>query len=109
MLSLTRSSGPRSSVKQHLLRCVGPMVSNVRSPGLRKHSFAATRRIFQCSACRVQTSANAGTIFHKSTTPLIKWFLAIYQITGAKNDNSGLELARQLGAKWDTAWLSNRR
>lgn len=77
--------------------------------GGKKHSFAAARRIFQCSACRVQTSAKAGTIFHKSTTPLVKWFLAIYQITSAKNDISGLELARQLGVKWDTAWLIKQK
>ena len=77
--------------------------------GAKKHSFSVARRIFQCSACRVQTSAKAGTIFHKSTTPLVKWFLAIYLITSAKNDISGLELARQLGVKWDTAWLIKQK
>ena len=43
----------------------------------RKHSYSPVRRIFQCSACRVQTSVRAGTVFHKSRTPLVKWFLAI--------------------------------
>src|SRR4029453_17207294 len=37
-----------------------------------EHSYSNARRIFQCSACRVQTSAKAGTIFHKSKTPLAK-------------------------------------
>ena len=55
-----------------------------------KHSFAAARRIFQCSACRVQTSAKAGTVFHKSSTPLTKWFLAMHLITSAKNDIASL-------------------
>ena len=45
----------------------------------------------------------AGTIFHKSRTPLMKWFLAIYLLTQSKNDIAALELARQLGVKWDTA------
>ena len=45
--------------------------------GLTEHSYSAARQIFQCSGCRVQTSARAGTIFHKSRTPLVKWFLAI--------------------------------
>ena len=80
-----------------------------RKCGGTKHSYAKARRIFQCSACRVQTSAKAGTIFHKSTTSLVKWFLAIYLITSAKNDISGLELARQLGVKWDTAWLIKQK
>ena len=57
-----------------------------------KHSYAEARRIFQCSACRKQTTAKAGTIFHKSTTPLTKWFLAMHLVTSAKNDISGLTL-----------------
>ena len=77
--------------------------------GGRKYSYAKTRRIFQCSACRAQTSVKAGTIFHKSRTPLIKWFLAIYLLTQSKNDIAALELARQLGVKWDTAWLIKQK
>jgi len=77
--------------------------------GGRKHSYAKARQIFQCSACRTQTSAKAGTIFHKSTTPLVKWFLAIYLLTQSKNDIAALELARQLGVKWDTAWLIKQK
>jgi ribosomal protein L37AE/L43A len=74
-----------------------------------EHSYSNTRCIFQCSACRVQTSAKAGTIFHKSKTPLTKWFLAMHLIASAKNDIAGLELARQLGVKWDTAWLIKQK
>src|SRR5215467_11674339 len=77
--------------------------------GVTEHSYSAARQIFQCSGCRVQTSARAGTIFHKSRTPLVKWFLAIYLITSAKNDIASLELARQLGVKWDTAWLIKQK
>ena len=74
-----------------------------------KHSYTAVRRIFQCSACRKQTSARAGTIFHKSSTPLTKWFLAMHLLTSAKNDISSLELSRQIGVKWDTAWLIKQK
>ena len=77
--------------------------------GGRKYSYAKARRIFQCSACRAQTSVKAGTIFHKSRTPLVKWFLAIYLLTQSKNDVAALELARQLGVKWDTAWLMKQK
>jgi ribosomal protein L37AE/L43A len=77
--------------------------------GGKAHSYTAVRRIFQCSACRKQTSARAGTIFHKSTTPLTKWFLAMHLITAAKNDISSLELSRQIGVKWDTAWLIKQK
>jgi len=45
----------------------------------------------------------------QSRTPLVKWFLAIYLITSSKNDIASLELARQLGVKWDTAWLIKQK
>jgi len=77
--------------------------------GGKKHSYTAIRRIFQCSACRKQTSARAGTIFHKSSTPLTKWFLAMNLVTSAKNDVSSLELSRQIGVKWDTGWLIKQK
>jgi ribosomal protein L37AE/L43A len=77
--------------------------------GGRKHSYLAPKRLFQCTACRVQTSAKAGTIFHKSRTPLDKWFLAMHLMTASKNDIAALELARQLDVKWDTAWLIKQK
>lgn len=77
--------------------------------GGRKHSYLAPKRLFQCTACRAQTSARAGTIFHKSRTPLTKWFIAMHLMTGSKNDIAALELARQLGVKWDTAWLIKQK
>ena len=75
----------------------------------RKHSYCAPKRLFQCTSCRLQTSARAGTIFHKSHTPLTKWFLAMHLMTAAKNDIAALELARQLDVKWDTAWLIKQK
>ena len=39
--------------------------------GSGKHGTSASRRIFQCKACRVQTSAKAGTIFQQSKTPSV--------------------------------------
>src|SRR5262249_60951634 len=73
--------------------------------GVTEHSYSAARQIFQCSGCRVQTSARAGTIFHKSRTPLVKWFLAIYLITSAKNDIAALNLPRHLAVNPHTPSL----
>jgi CHAT domain-containing protein/transposase-like protein len=77
--------------------------------GKRKHSYSGARRVFQCSSCRKQTTVKSGTIFYKSRTPLVKWFLAIYLLTQSKNDIAALELARQLSVKWDTAWLIKQK
>lgn len=75
----------------------------------RSHGYCAPKRLFQCTACRLQTSTRAGTIFHKSRTPLTKWFLAMHLMTASKNDIAALELARQLDVKWDTAWLIKQK
>ena len=73
------------------------------------HSYCKPRRLFQCRACRAQTSVRAGTIFHKSQLPLTKWFLAMHLIASSKNDVASLELSRQLDVKWDTAWLAKQK
>ena len=77
--------------------------------GGRHYSFCKPKRVFQCSDCRLQTSAKAGTIFHKSQTPLTKWFLAMYFIMTAKNDVAALELMRHLDVTWKCAWLIKQK
>jgi transposase-like protein len=72
--------------------------------GGREHSLVKTRALYQCSACRKQTSLVAGTLFQSTHLPLATWFLAIYHLTQSKNGISSIELGRRLGVKQDTAW-----
>lgn len=60
---------------------------------------------YQCHACRHQTSLTSGTIFANTKLPLTTWFLAVYLMTQSKNAISALELHRQLGVNYNTAWL----
>jgi hypothetical protein len=63
------------------------------------------RKVFQCNACRHQTSLIAGTVFQSTKLKLTVWFLAIYLISQAKTGLSALALMRQLGVSYPTAWL----
>jgi transposase len=45
-----------------------------------------------------------GTIFEKSSTPLLLWFHAIYLFAVSKNGVSAKELQRQLGVTYKCAW-----
>lgn len=45
-----------------------------------------------------------GTIFEKSSTPLHKWFYALFLFSKAKNGVAALELSRQLKVTRKTAW-----
>lgn len=46
----------------------------------------------------------AGTIFHKSKTPLTKWFYAMFLFYSSKNGVAAKELERQLGVTYKCAW-----
>jgi transposase-like protein len=72
--------------------------------GGRAYSEVTTRRLFQCRACRRQTSLTAGTIFASTHLPLRLWFRAMYHLTQSKQGISSVELGRRLGVKQFTAW-----
>jgi transposase-like protein len=63
-----------------------------------------SRKIYQCHKCHHQSSLTAGTLFHGTKLPLRKWFLAIYLLTQRKKSISALQLSRELGVNYDTAW-----
>lgn len=63
------------------------------------------RKYWQCERCRHQTTRISGTVFEATKLPLTTWFLAMQLLTAAKNNVSALELKRQLGVSYPTAWL----
>ena len=67
------------------------------------------RSLYQCYACHRQTSVTAGTLFGDTKLPLTTWFLAIYLISQAKTGMSALELKRQIGVSYPTAWLMHHK
>src|SRR5215472_9844529 len=72
--------------------------------GGKHHSVIKTRALYQCTACRRQTSLIAGTIFGATKVPLCTWFRAMYHLTQSKGGISSIELGRRLGVTQTTAW-----
>jgi len=66
-------------------------------------SYITTRKLFQCAFCRHQVSITAGTLFHSTNLPLVKWFWAIYLTASDKGGISALRLAKHIGVSWPTA------
>ena len=63
------------------------------------------RGLFLCRECKRQTSATAGTLFHRTHKPLRTWFLAMWFVTSQKHGTSALGLQRVLGlGSYNTAW-----
>jgi transposase-like protein len=63
-----------------------------------------SRKIYQCHKCHHQTSLTAGTIFHGTKLTLSQWFLAIFLLTQRKQSISAMQLSRDVGVNYDTAW-----
>jgi ribosomal protein L37AE/L43A len=80
-----------------------------RCPGCdsQRHSrfYRKARLYWQCSRCRQQVSAIAGTLFQGSKLPLTVWFLGIHLITRPGNGVSAAELSELLGVSYKSAWL----
>lgn len=61
--------------------------------------------LWMCRSCGRRTSVTAGTIFHRTRTPLSTWFAAVWFVTSQKNGISAQGLQRVLGFKsYETAW-----
>jgi transposase-like protein len=67
--------------------------------------YIRERKVYECSDCRHQVSVTAGTIFHKTRTPLHIWFWAIFLVTSDKRGFSSLGLSKILGIPQKRAWL----
>ena len=76
--------------------CAGPARTSFQREGL---------RYWQCGRCQRQTSLISGTVFEASKLPLSRWFMALQLLTQSKNNVSALELKRQLGLSYRSAWL----
>ena len=64
--------------------------------GYNEYYFIKRRKLYQCKTCGHQASVTAGTVFHKTKTPLKKWFLMIYLMVNQKTGQSVLSLQKIL-------------
>ena len=65
---------------------------------------------WECTVCGRQASVTAGTIFHRTRTPLRLWFAAAWEMTSQKHGVSALGIQRSLGlGSYQTAWAMLHR
>ena len=103
----------------HCPNCRGKKISKFTTPeskrskkyiskrtGEAKDWRIPARALYECldSACRCQFTAKTGTIFNDSHLPLQKWFLAIALMISSEKGVSALQLKRELGVGYQTAW-----
>ncbi len=59
---------------------------------------------YSCPRCGDHIHPMVGTPFERSSTPLQKWFYAMYLFTTSRHGVPAKELQRQLGVTYKTAW-----
>lgn len=65
---------------------------------------------YWCEPCRRRVSITAGTVFHRTRTPLTVWFAAAWFMTSSKNGVSAKTLHRLLGfGSYQTVWAMLHR
>lgn len=79
-------------------------IFKMRFPALYGYKKLKGRQVYQ-NNIGFQISPMVGTAFEHSSTSLKLWFYAIYLFSQSKMGVSSMELRRQLGTTYKTAWL----
>ncbi len=90
---------------EHLTRLRWPRGFVCPRCGGGSRGYMKAKRVHECRACGYQGSVTAGTIFHKTRVPLSDWFWAIYRLGQGKKGISALQLSKEIGVSYPTAWL----
>ena len=74
-----------------------------------RHHRVKGRKSFSCQECGHHVHPTAGTIYHKSSTPLKLWFYAVFLMSSTRCGVSAKQLERELGVTYKTAWRMFRQ
>ena len=59
---------------------------------------------YWCKACRDHFTVTTGTCLHSTKKPLQDWIFAIYSVMTARKGVSAMQLSKELGCQYRTAW-----
>lgn len=104
--SISKEFHSKEACHDHLFQLKWP--EGFRCP-LCQHAtcyITQTRRLplYECKACRYQTTVTAGTLFEKTRTPLHLWFAAVFFMSHDKRGMSATLLSQELEISYQTAW-----
>ena len=71
--------------------------------GSHRYDVLKKRQILQCRNCKHQTSPIAGTIMHRTRTPLRYWFWGIFYVAACNGETTVQQLAEKIGLNYHAA------
>jgi transposase-like protein len=106
LIEFQRRFSTDEACEAYLAECRWPDGFRCPRCGHEKAWALPARRLRECAKCGYQASTTAGTILHRTRTPLVVWFWAAYLLITDKRGLSALALQRQLGmSRYETAWM----
>ncbi|MYA59461.1 MAG: IS1595 family transposase [Chloroflexi bacterium] len=77
-------------------------VDRISAPESKPHTY-------WCGHCRKNFTVTTGTILHSTKTSLQNWIVAIYSVMTARKGVSAMQLSKELGVQYRTAWYMLHR
>jgi len=110
LLDFQKEFATEDACVQHLKEMRWPGGFMCPDCGHDQYWYVTTRKNFVCQRCHIRTSLTAGTVFHKTRTPLLKWYWILYHMAMDKVGVSIAEMQRILDIKeYKTAWLMGHK
>ncbi|HYM06238.1 MAG TPA: IS1595 family transposase [Terriglobales bacterium] len=70
----------------------------------RRHHRVSGRKAYACDRCGTHLYPLRGTVFARSSTSLLKWFHAVWQLALAERRVTAKQIQRETGVTYKTAW-----
>ncbi len=71
--------------------------------GSDRYDALKKRQLLQCRNCKHQTSIIAGTLMHRTRTPLRYWFWGIYYVAACNGETTAQQLSEKIGINYYSA------
>ena len=71
--------------------------------GSHRYDALKKRQLLQCRNCKHQTSIIAGTLMHRTRTPLRYWFWGIYFVAACNGETTAQQLSEKIGLNYHAA------
>ncbi len=71
--------------------------------GSDRYDTLKKRQLLQCRNCKHQTSIIAGTLMHRTRTPLRYWFWGIYYVAVCNGETTAQQLSEKIGLNYHAA------